>query len=70
MSAQVRLTSGDTPAGMTSCLTWRKRGSVPARAQAWKDLTCLAHRFGGGGSELLRNGDKNNVWSIIEEGMV
>ncbi|TFK79033.1 high nitrogen upregulated cytochrome P450 monooxygenase 2 [Polyporus arcularius HHB13444] len=24
----------------------------------------------GGGSELLRNGDKNNVWAIIEEGMV
>ncbi|RDX51365.1 cytochrome P450 [Lentinus brumalis] len=24
----------------------------------------------GGGSELLRNGDKNNVWAIIEEGIV
>ncbi|RPD58907.1 high nitrogen upregulated cytochrome P450 monooxygenase 2 [Lentinus tigrinus ALCF2SS1-7] len=24
----------------------------------------------GGGSELLREGDKNNIWSIIEEGMV
>ena len=69
MLAQVRLTSGDTPAGMTSCLTWRKRGSIPARAQAWKDLTCLAHRFGGG-SELLRNGDKKKMCSIIEEGMV
>ncbi|KAI0690887.1 high nitrogen upregulated cytochrome P450 monooxygenase 2, partial [Cerioporus squamosus] len=24
----------------------------------------------GGGSELLKDGDKNNIWSIIEEGMV
>ncbi|KAI0689003.1 cytochrome P450 [Cerioporus squamosus] len=24
----------------------------------------------GGGSELLKDGDKNNVWSIIEEGMI
>ena len=32
-------------------------------------ITSIAGRFGGG-SELLRDGDTNHVWSIIERGMV
>ena len=52
---------------MTSCLTWRMGSSLPSSRDVRVEVSF--HRFGGG-SELLRDGDKNNMWSIIEEGMV
>ena len=38
------------------------RGSVPAQP------THILISFGGG-SEIMRDGDKNGVWTLIEEGL-
>ena len=52
--------------GTTSCAIWRMYQSV---AHVSRFLTIWHSRFGGG-SELLRDGDREHVWAVIERGMV
>ena len=51
---------------LISCVTWR---TLVLRRSCMQCLTYICSSFGGG-SELLRYGDTNNVWRILEEGMV
>ena len=51
----------------TSCVIWRKlKGNLLAVLLLTSPSLC---RFGGG-SELLRDGDKNHIWHVLEQGMV
>lgn len=52
---------------MTSCATWRELVSFVPISES---IASHVHFRFGGGSELLRDGDSANVWSIIEHGMV
>ncbi len=53
--------------GTTSCRMWRT-GYSP-RYTSDRGAHGYVRRFGDG-SDLLREGDKTNIWSIIEDGMV
>ncbi len=56
---------------MTSCATWRAFTRSLIHGLVASSLRGIVYtgRFGGG-SELLQGGDENNVWKILDEGMV